>query len=919
MEEIVGRDSELEAIGAFLHGEGARPRVLVLEGEAGIGKTTVWEEATRAARTDFRVLVSRPLPVESRISYAAADDLLSGLHEEVLCDLPEPQRHALEAALLLAEPGRSPPRPQAIAFAFLSALNVLARRAPLLIAIDDIQWLDRPSSAVVAYAARRIRDQPVWLLLATRTGSAIAPIGRVATLTDGVPIERLEIGPLSFGGIQRLLREKLGKAPPRALMRRIHEASRGNPFYALELARALAVSGGTVRLDEPLPLSPTLDDVIATRLAALPEATLRALETAALTVRPTLSLLEKVSGERCDVSPAVTASIATINDDRLSFSHPLFATWIAKQMDGPARAALHRRLAEVVCDPEERAHHLALGITGPDPDVAAQLAAAARIARARGSPSASAMFLEHSLRLSADGAPDVRVTLDAADAHFEAGATPRAIELLEVLARALPHGNERARVLSRLAAAKGEVGPVRESVRLSEQALEEVEEDAALESRIQSELSWMAIFAHDLPKALEHARRAVELSERLETAVRVEALAALAYMEFTAGLPFRGELIEHALALERLSDHVRIDRSPTVVRGFQLLWSGQLAEARSCFEKSRRLALERGDESQLSISGYYLAVLEIVAGNWTTAAGHVRECGELADQTGVNRPEAAYASALLDAHLGRAELAVTGAERLLGRAEQEREALYILRGLGLLGFVELSRGDLGAAVVRLARAAEVSRELGIGQPGLLRFMPDQVEALVGLGRTADAESALAPFEEAARLTGHPWALATVDRCRGLIRAAADDLPGGLAILERARAAFEQLPFPFELGRTLLVLGIAERRAKQRGRARATLEAAVDAFERLPAPLWSDRARVELARISGRTGARGDLTPQERRIAELVAAGGSNAEVGAALFVTVNTVEGALTRAYRKLGIRSRTELANRLAETVPKL
>ena len=224
-----------------------------------------------------------------------------------------------------------------------------------------------------------------------------------------------------------------------------------------------------------------------------------------------------------------------------------------------------------------------------------------------------------------------------------------------------------------------------------------------------------------------------------------------------------------------------------------------------------------------------------------------------------------------------------------------------------------------AAVVRLARAAEVSRELGIGQPGLLRFMPDQVEALVGLGRTADAESALAPFEEAARLTGHPWALATVDRCRGLIRAAADDLPGGLAILERARAAFEQLPFPFELGRTLLVLGIAERRAKQRGRARATLEAAVDAFERLPAPLWSDRARVELARISGRTGARGDLTPQERRIAELVAAGGSNAEVGAALFVTVNTVEGALTRAYRKLGIRSRTELANRLAESVPKL
>jgi DNA-binding CsgD family transcriptional regulator len=291
----------------------------------------------------------------------------------------------------------------------------------------------------------------------------------------------------------------------------------------------------------------------------------------------------------------------------------------------------------------------------------------------------------------------------------------------------------------------------------------------------------------------------------------------------------------------------------------------------------------------------------------------------LAEQTGVNWPEATYAGALLDAHLGRVGPAVAAAEQLLRHAQEGGAALYTLRSFAVLGLVDLSREDLGAASTWLGQASDLAFELGIGEPGLLRFVADQVEVLVGLCRIAEAESLLERFEGLARRAGYPWALATVGRCRGLIRAASDDLSGGLADLERARDSFEQLPFVFEYARTLLALGIVERRAKRRGRARTSLEAALEIFERLPAPLWADRVRTEVGRIGGRTSLGRELTPQEQRISELVAAGATNRELAAALFITVNTVEAALTRVYRKLSVRSRTELANHLLEAAPKL
>lgn len=923
MDAVVGRDPELEAITAFLEADESRSRVLLLEGDAGIGKTTVWTETTRAASgRGYRVLTARPLEAEIRISFAAVGDLLADVLDEVVSDLPDPQRRALEVALLLGDPDGPPPELQTIAFAFLSALRALAGSRPTLVAVDDIQWLDQASASILLYAARRVGDEPIRLLLAGRTGGTKDVARGLGTAIDRVPHESISLGPLSPGAMQHLFHEQLGHSFPRPILHRIYALSVGNPFHALELGRALARRGTDIDPGEALPVPESLEDLVGERLSSLPETTTRALQIAALCSEPTLSLLGAAIGEPVKLSAAVVSNVVTLEHDRVSFSHPLLSSLIAAKMSERTRIDVHRRLAQLVDDPEERALHLALGFSEPDADIAAELELAAGVARARGSPPASAELLEYALRLSPPGeAAVVRRVIDAADSHFQAGDTGRALALLEPLSAELPPGTERAEVLYRLAVVRGElVTDLARSIDLYERALAEPTLEPLLEARIHSDLAWLAIFVADVSYGLRQAELAVALTENLGSpGARAEALTALSFVQTLAGKPAPPGLLDPALALESSGEHFRIDRCPSSVRGLQLLWSGDLDAARLRFEAVRRLALERGDETNASIAHYYLALLELHAGEIEQAAEHVREAAQLADQTGVNVTEAQFAGALLDAHRGHVEAAVSAASALLATAEQAGDRMNALRALAVLGFVDLSRGHGVDADRQLARALELSGEIGLEEPGVIRFIPDAVEALVSLGRTTEAESVLTRFEQPARRLGHRWALASVDRCRGLIRAATDDLPGGLADLERARAASEQLPFPFELARTLLALGIVERRAKRRREARLTLETALELFERLAARLWADRARSELERIGGRAPSRHELTPSERRIAELVATGSTNREVAATLFVTVHTIEAALTRIYAKLGVRSRTELANRLAEPESKL
>ncbi len=345
---------------------------------------------------------------------------------------------------------------------------------------------------------------------------------------------------------------------------------------------------------------------------------------------------------------------------------------------------------------------------------------------------------------------------------------------------------------------------------------------------------------------------------------------------------------------------------PSFVLAQLLKYSDRLDAAREKFHMLLADAAERGIENPIAGFHYHLAELECRGGDWEAANEYARQAMAAAHQTGqaFYQAMAQFATGLVEAHLGRVDAARLAAQQGLRLTEAAGEVLTMVLNLSVLGFVELSLGNHAKAHRHLAKAIELKEAMGVQEPAYFRIVPDDVEVLVALGLLEQAEALLAPFEEKGRQLDRAWALATAARCRALLSAARGDLPA--AIREHDR-----LPLPFELGRTLLVKGAVERRAKRKREARETLRRALDTFEKLGAPLWAEKASAELARIGGRVPALLGLTPTEGRVAELVASGSTNREVAEALFVSVHTVEANLKRIYRKLGIRSRTELASR--------
>jgi DNA-binding CsgD family transcriptional regulator len=272
-------------------------------------------------------------------------------------------------------------------------------------------------------------------------------------------------------------------------------------------------------------------------------------------------------------------------------------------------------------------------------------------------------------------------------------------------------------------------------------------------------------------------------------------------------------------------------------------------------------------------------------------------------------------AAMIAAHQGRIDEARARSERALALAEADGIRIAQSGHRCVLGFVELSLGDPAGALEYLEPAWEIRDDVHLLEPGHRLELADTLEALLAVGRLEDAEEKLSVWEERARTLDRSWALAITARCRALLLAARGEAAGAQAAFERALAEHARTQDPFQHARTLLALGRTQRRAKQRGAARTTLEDAVARFERLGAPLWVEQARAELARIGGRAPSRGELTEAEQRIAALVAQGSTNREVAAALFLTEHSVETALTRVYRKLGVRSRAELARLLANS----
>jgi DNA-binding CsgD family transcriptional regulator len=909
--EIVGREAEIAAILTLFDGVVDGSRMLLLEGEAGIGKTTLWRRGIAlAAERSHRVLSCSPSQAETQLSFAGLGDLLADVLDEALALLPNPQRRALAVALLLEDADESPPNQRAIALAFLGALRALAREDEVVVAVDDLQWLDGSSAFVLEFALRRLRDERVAALFGLRSGEGQAPLGLERALPDE-RLERLVVRPLSVGAVHRLVRDRLGLVLTRPALRRLHGLSGGNPFYALELGRAF--QGGTISLERGEPLPPTLEALVGQRLSTLPEQTREALAAAATLSHPTVSLV----GSLDVLQPAIGANVIVVDNSEVRFTHPLLAAAAYAAIDLAQRRELHRRVAQESTDVEERARHLAVATTTPDATVAAELDAAALAARRRGAPAAAAELAEQArvLTPSDDRSSAARRARAAAVHAFAAGDTHRAIATLDEAIDAAETPADRAAALHSLARIYLYEGDQPLAVDLLRRAL--AVDDATPVVRADAELTLATTLFYmreNLSDAAEHARRAVELAERVgEPYLRANARSTAAVIEtLVGGNPSRADV---DIAMGEWD--TPLDR-PLIIShlGFNaailFLWTDQLDHASVHMQRSYERAVEQGDEAGLPIILAHFALTDSLMGRWDDAYRRAEKAYEAGLESG-QRPQQAFAlavRALVNAYRGDVEptredaaraLELTGREGMVARIAAE----------SALGILDLSLENYAAVVDRLRPLAERLEVGGVREPGTMRFVPDAIEALIALGRFDEARAELRKLETRAAAVDRPSARAAAHRCAGLLCAAEDDVAAALECFERADEQHGRVPMPFERTRTSLARGSVLRRARRRRDARSALEEVATEFERLGAALWAQRARDELERIGGRISAGEQLTPTEERVAALVARGLPNREVAAALFVTPKTVEFHLRNVFRKLGIHSRAELARR--------
>ncbi|HEU5279121.1 MAG TPA: AAA family ATPase [Gaiellaceae bacterium] len=906
VDELVGRELELERLDRFVAGIAERPCSLLLQGEAGIGKTVLIEHALLEARArGYEVVSAKPTSAERSLSFLGLTDLLSESHE-LLRELPLPQRRALEAALLLEEPGEATPDARAIALGVLGVLRSLAAPRPVLVSIDDLQWLDDPSAAALVFALRRLKSEPVGVLAAIRKDAESA----ASEITLAMRGESVEIGPLSIGAIYALLTERLQLSVPRALLLRVYEACRGIPLFALEIGRALK-ERGLPEPGQPFEIPADAETLFTARLEQLSEKTLDALAVAASIASPTRLLVRAVSSGA--LGPAIAADIIRIEGERIRFSHPLLASAAYARLSGAGRRRLHRRIATAVGDQEERARHLARAANAPDPEVAAALDEAAEHAARRGAPAAAAELAQLAVKLTPTedaGRLGTRRRV-AAELHFLAGDTARSRRMLERLVDELPAGPERARALLLLGEPRS--GDLRVKMALYERAVGE----AAGDDRVLAEalhLSARVLFVSgNVEPSLRRAREALAAAERTgDVRLLTASLSVAAWLEMWNGHITPG-VLERALALEPDAGYLRFYESPSTVEGLRLMvLEDDLDGARARLLAAEAIAGDHGDDECRTLLLAQLAPLECRAGRLGSAERCATESYDLRQQFGLGPGAHLYLLALVKAHQGRSEQAQAAAESARTLCEEAGNEIFTVRSLWVLGLVALSSGDHSKAARILAPLPERLARSGYGRMNMLEVLPDAIEALIGVGNLDRAGAQLEELDAIARL-GSARARAQAARCRGLLGAAERNHAAALAAFDEAVTAHGRLPDPIERGRTFLALGQTQRRAGRRRAARGALAQALTIFEEVGAALWAEQARTELERLGGRASSAGALTGAEQRVAHLVAEGRTNREVAAALFVTERTVETHLTSIYRKLDVRSRTELAGRLA------
>jgi DNA-binding CsgD family transcriptional regulator len=921
--ELIGRDAEAAEIGAFLAATAGVPSALVIAGDVGIGKTAVWKHTLRSAALTHRVLSCRPARAEVPLAWSALDDLFGGVLGEILTGLAEPRRRALEAALhgrpgaARAAGGTSPrAEPRLLARAVLDALRILSADRPVLLAVDDVQWLDRPSADALEFCIRRLERSPVSILLTIRGEDPVSPLGLEQALPPAC-LACAQLAGLGPGAIGAILAARLGVTFPRSTFRRLYEACGGNPLYALESGRALLERGRACTPGEPIPIPAGIGDLVRHRLRGLSPGALRLVRLIAASAEPRERAIRAAHGGRgcrAAMDEVIDDRLVRRDGDGLRFTHPLLGPVLYAEMTMGERRDVHRRLAHGTGDREEHAWHLALGADGPSGEIAALLDAAAGDAGARGAPEAAAILAEQAMRMAPSPEVPGRI-LRAADYHFRAGEFGRSRDLVESALSGCPAGAGRAALLIRQAAVCCRQAGWPQAERLFRQAAAEAPGDPDLHGHAAGELALARLAAGDLAGASRWAGVALRSAERSgRPRLLAHSRAWLAAVEFLRGAPLPADLPDRAGRRDAGAGDEPVEylalAGPAVAEGAILAWSDRLDQARQRLTGCYRRALDRGDDASLPLLLARLSELECRAGNWDAAAGYARDgctaAGESHQQA--VRPAPMCSLALVRAHQGQVDEARALAAEALALSERGGNLWVSASALAVLGFIALSRDDYPAAHGHLGRLAGLSAGTGLDQPSVIRFLPDEIEVLAALGQTGPAQARLDRLHAGGQALGRPWALATAARCRAHLAGMAGDHEAARSACAVALVPHDRLAMPFELGRTLLVQGITQRRARRKSAAAESFGQALAIFERLGAPLWAAKARRELSAVAPRPAASG-LTQTQHRVAALIAQGQTNREIAGAMFITVNTVQTHARHIFRKLGVRSRTELA----------
>ncbi|WP_329268162.1 helix-turn-helix transcriptional regulator [Streptomyces sp. NBC_01451] len=918
---MTGRRELLDTARAAL----AARRGVLLHGPAGMGKSAlVAALMTSPAGT---VLHCSPVPEESGLPFVGLVDLFARVPESCLAALAPEPRAVLRAALLHhREPADGRSR-LAVRVAVLEVLRVLAAAGPVLLVVDGLQWLDEPTAEVLAFAVRRVEGLDLRVVTAERVADGEQPERLCCCPPDTL---ELPVPPLGDDEVAHLVRGVAGADLPPGVLRAIQDTATGNPLYAVELARAAPRDAASLGLGRPLPVPRRLRDRLLEPVRPLPPTARHTLLVTSAAAHPTLTLLRAAGlpDPAADLAEAERLGVAAADaDGTVRFRHPLIRAAVYTDAPEHGRREVHTLLARAVTEPVERARHLALAHPYEDETTARSLMSAAETARRDGTPDAAFELAGLAvLRTPADRPSDrADRLLAAAEYACDGGRSEEAGQAAgTVLAGS---GSARQRALARVILLRN-AGQALEGTRdLIGEGLRDAAGDPEAEAWLHYWAAVRGLLCGELEEAARHARRAARQAHRAgDTDTRIGALATLARVLSLAGEPVAADAaLEEALALTGGADAGPESWGLIRMRAILALDSDRVTEAG---ERVTRLLAEIGEFAGVEETVATLVALtriQVRAGHCREALRTAAHCSRTLAETGVQTAPALYAAALAATAGGSADEAGRLAEQAVRASEADGDRLFLLRALAVLGQAELLAGDprgAAAAVEVLHRVKELGEAMCAADPPLLHWYADLAEALVVLGETDEAGAVL--HDARTRMSGDApgSVLAALERAEGLREAALGRAKEGAVRLRTAVDRLRRLPLPVELVRALVALGTVERRSRRRSAARTVLREALETAQRIGAAPLVTRARDELARVDagergGETGAgEPELTPTEARIAELVGGGATNREVAAKLFISVKTVEGALSRVYRKLGVRSRTALAHAMAVAV---